>query len=325
MKDYKGILIYVEQHEGTIHKVSYELINKAKELCKQSNAPLCCLVLGDEGIDVKGLNYCGADKVFYMKDRCFENPEEYLFKENIVKFVKEYKPETILIGATNFGRSLAPRIAAALKIGLTADCTDLKVDGDGKLIQVRPAFSNNIFAHIKSKGFPQMATVRYKEFNEAERNEKRDINVSVIEPYVRSYDKISWIQEFKKENFDITEAEVVVAAGRGIKKAEDLHMLEELASLLGGKIGASRALVDAGMIGSAHQIGYSGNRVKPKIYIACGISGAPQHIAGMKESEVIVAINSDPSAPIFNIADYGYVGDLYEVIPKMIEEINSTK
>ncbi|RMD04056.1 electron transfer flavoprotein subunit alpha/FixB family protein [Clostridium autoethanogenum] len=325
MKDYKGILIYVEQNEGIIHKVSYELINKAKELCKQSNSPLYCLVLGDEGIDVKELNYCGADKVFYMKDGCFENPEEYLFKENIVKFVKEYKPETILIGATNFGRSLAPRIAAALKIGLTADCTDLKMDEDGKVIQVRPAFSNNIFAHIKSKGFPQMATVRYKEFNEAERNEKKDINVSVIEPYVRSYDKVSWIQKFKEENFDITEAEVVVAAGRGIKKAEDLHMLHKLASLLGGEIGASRALVDTGMIGSTHQIGYSGNRVKPKLYIACGISGAPQHIAGMKESEVIIAINSDPSAPIFNIADYGYVGDLYEVIPKMIEKINSSK
>ncbi len=325
MKDYNGILIYVEQNEGAIHKVSYELINKAKELCEKNNSPLYFLVLGDKSIDVSELSYCGVDKIFYMRNKCFEKPEEYLFKENIIKFVEEYKPETILIGATNFGRSLAPRIAAALKIGLTADCTDLKIDEDGKLIQIRPAFSNNIFAHIKSKDFPQMATVRYKEFSEAKRDENREVKVLTLEPYVTEYSKISSIQEFKEENFDITEAEVVVAAGRGIKKQEDLYMLEELASLLGGKLGVSRALVDAGMIGNAHQIGYSGNRVKPKLYIACGISGAPQHIAGMKESEVILAVNNDPSAPIFNISDYGYVGDLYEVIPQMIERIKLCK
>lgn len=321
IKTYNGIMIYVEQNNGVLHRVSYELINKGKELCKKYNSPLYCLVLGGEGLNVSELSYRGADKIFYMENKCFEQPEEYLFKENIVKFIEEYMPETILIGATNFGRSLAPRIAAALKIGLTADCTDLKIDDDRKLIQIRPAFSNNIFAHIKSKAFPQMATIRYKEFSEAKRDENREVNISMINPYVAEYSGINTIRIFNEENFDITEAEVVVAGGRGIRRKEDLDMLKELAEMLGGKLGVSRALVDAGMIGNVHQVGYSGNRVKPKIYIACGISGDPQHIAGMKESEIIIAINSDPSAPIFNICDYGYVGNLYEIIPKMIEEL----
>jgi len=325
MKTYNGIMIYVEQNNGILHRVSYELINKGKELCEKYNSPLYCLVLGCEGLDVAELSYRGVDKIFYMKNKCFQQPEEYLFKENIVKFIEEYMPETILIGATNFGRSLAPRIAAALRIGLTADCTDLKVYDDGKLIQIRPAFSNNIFAHIKSKTFPQMATIRYKEFSETKRDENREVNISVLNPYVTEYNGINRIHVFNEENFDITEAKVVVAGGRGIKKKEDLNMLNELAEILDGKLGVSRALVDAGMIGNAHQVGYSGNRVKLNIYIACGISGAPQHIAGMKESEIIIAINSDPSAPIFNICDYGYVGDLYEVIPKMIEELKIYK
>jgi electron transfer flavoprotein alpha subunit len=325
MEKNNGVLVFVEHNAGQIHNVSYELINKGKELCIQNKSSLYCLVLGEDGLNVEELNYRGADRVYYMKGKCFNQPEEYLYKENIVRFIKEHKPETVLIGATNFGRSLAPRIAAALKTGLTADCTELKIDDEGSLIQIRPAFSNNIFAHIKTVTYPQLATIRYKEFEESKRDATRKIDILPLEPYVSEYKGTSITHIFREENFDITNAEIVVAGGRGIKKKEDLEMLRELAALLGGELGVSRSLVDSGWISGSHQVGYSGNRVKPKVYIACGIAGAPQHIAGMKDSELIIAINNDPSAPIFNIADYGYVGNLYQIVPEMIESLKNRK
>ncbi|MBP1926971.1 electron transfer flavoprotein alpha subunit [Sedimentibacter acidaminivorans] len=322
MSEYKGILVIAEQNNNVIHKVSYELLNKAKELAQSLNIPLNCLLLGNDGINAKELNYRGADTVFFMKSEIFLVAEEYLYKQNIVNFINENKPEIVLIGATNFGRSLAPRIAAALETGLTADCTNLKIDEDGHLIQIRPAFSDNILAYIKTAHYPQMATIRYKEFSEAERDLNREINIVELQPYFCNYDKTNIIKTLNDSDVNITEAEIVVATGRGIKKKEDLRMIETLAQKLGGVMGVSRALVDAGMTSSAYQVGYSGNRVKPKIYIACGISGAPQHLAGMKESELIIAINSDPSAPIFSIADYGYVGDIYEIIPNLIRDLD---
>lgn len=322
MSEYKGILVIAEQNNNIIHKVSYELLNKAKELAQSLNIPLNCLLLGNDGINAKELNYRGADTVFFMKSEIFLVAEEYLYKQNIVNFINENKPEIVLIGATNFGRSLAPRIAAALETGLTADCTNLKIDEDGHLIQIRPAFSDNILAYIKTAHYPQMATIRYKEFSEAKRDLNREIDIVELQPYFCNYDKTNIIKTLNDSDVNITEAEIVVAAGRGIKKKEDLKMIETLAQKLGGVMGVSRALVDAGMTSSAYQVGYSGNRVKPKIYIACGISGAPQHLAGMKESELIIAINSDPSAPIFSIADYGYVGDIYEIIPNLIRDLD---
>lgn len=320
MREYKGLLIIAEQNDNEIHRVSYELLGKGREIAEKINAPVNVLILGGE-MDVAELCIRGADKVYYMKHKCFERAEEYLFKENIVKFIQHHRPEIILIGATHFGRSLAPRIAGALKTGLTADCTALDIDGEGNLIQIRPAFSDNILANIKTIRYPQMATIRYKEFNEGIRDESRKTDIEVLSPYVKEYGKSIILDVFKEEDFDITEAEVIVAGGRGVKNKEDLRILEELAQSLGGVLGASRALVDGGMISSVHQVGYSGNRVRPKIYIACGISGAPQHIAGMKESDLIIAINSDPSAPIFNIADIGYVGDLYDIVPRLIKEL----
>ncbi|WP_312648854.1 electron transfer flavoprotein subunit alpha/FixB family protein [Aminipila sp.] len=318
MKEEQGILVIAEQNKGEIHKVSYELLNKGKELAKTMKSTLNCLLLGPEGICAEELNYRGAQTVYYMKGSMFAISEEYTYKSNIVAFIREKKPKIVLIGATNFGRSLAPRIAAALQTGLTADCTDLQLDEEGRLIQIRPAFSDHLFAHIKTITNPQMATVRYKEFKEAERNIQNTKKVIEIKAYYNLNSKIMVDEIVAMNDFDITEAEVIVAGGRGIRKREDLAMLEELAETLGGKVGVSRALVDAGMADSASQVGYSGNRVKPKVYFACGISGAPQHVAGMKESQIIIAVNSDPSAPIFQIADYGYVGDLYEVIPQFI-------
>lgn len=322
-REYKGILVFAEQKEGDIHHVSYELLGKARELSREKQMPVYSVILGPSNINVEELIYRGSEKVFYYNNPIFDAHLENLYKVNLVKLIEEIRPEIILIGATSFGRSLAPRLAAALKTGITADCTGLEIDEDGKLIQIRPAFSENILAHIKTKTMPQISTIRYKEFPEAERNVnyKGDI---IKKEAVETDEVVKIIKKIKEKEVDITEADVVVAGGKGIKKPEDFELLRELADLLGGVVGASRDVVDEGYISHDHQVGYSGYRVKPKVYIACGISGAPQHLAGMKDSEKIIAINTDPSAPIFNVADYGIVGDLYEVVPQLINRIKNS-
>ncbi|MHC6180219.1 electron transfer flavoprotein subunit alpha/FixB family protein [Clostridium sp. JNZ X4-2] len=322
-KEYNGILVFAEQKKGQIHKVSYELLGKARELADKLNAPVYSVLLAPKGIKAEELIYRGADKVFYIENDVFNEPEELVYKMNLVQLIHKIKPEIFLIGATSLGRSLAPRLAAALNTGLTADCTGLEIDEDGKLIQIRPAFSENILAHIKTDTYPQMATVRYKEFNEGRRNDKNNGEIIREDAVKPENELVKVIKELKEQEVNISDASVVVAAGRGLKKAEDFAMIKELADLLGGLVGATRSIVDDGFISKDFQVGYSGNRVKPKIYIACGISGAPQHLAGMKESEFIVAINTDPSAPIFNIADYGIVDDMYKVIPELVNNIRS--
>lgn len=318
---YHGVLIVAEMEGDHVHRVAYELLHQGRQIADAVQAPLTCLLLTGRTVDPAELCQRGADRVYLMEHAAFANVEEQFFTENIVAFIREHRPETVLIGATHLGRSLAPRVAAALNTGLTADCTDLRVDSEGNLEQIRPAFSDNILAHIKTIRRPQMATVRYKEFSEASFSAEAKIAIERIAPYTTEIRGVKIDQVIEIGGAHITDAEVIVAGGRGIRKAEDLQLLKTLADLLGGQVGVSRALVDAGMAASTMQVGYSGNRVKPKVYIACGISGAPQHLAGMKESALIVAINNDPSAPIFNIADYGYVGDLYAVVPKLIETL----
>ncbi|MCI1945200.1 electron transfer flavoprotein subunit alpha/FixB family protein [Clostridium luticellarii] len=322
-KEYSGVLVFAEQKKGQIHNVSYELLGKARQLADKLNAPVYSVLLGPNGIRAEELIYRGADKVFYIEDDIFNEPEELVYKINLVKLIDRIKPEIFLIGATSLGRSLAPRLAAALNTGLTADCTGLEIDEDGKLVQIRPAFSENILAHIKTDTYPQMSTVRYKEFDEAKRNEQNEGEIVKVDAVKPQEQLVKVISELKEQQVDISDASVVVAAGKGLKKAEDIEMIQELADLLGGLVGASRSIVDDGFISKDFQVGYSGNRVKPKIYIACGISGAPQHLAGMKESEFILAINTDPSAPIFNVADYGIVADMYKVIPELINSIKN--
>lgn len=321
-KEFKGVLVFAEQKNGEIHKVSYELMQKGREIADTLGVKVYSVLLGPSNMKTEELIYRGANKVFYIGDNEFSVPEEMIYNTNLVSLINNVKPEICLIGATSFGRSLAPRLAAALGTGLTADCTGLEIDEDGKLVQIRPAFSENILAHIKTDTYPQMATVRYKEFSEAKRDSNRKGEIIKVEP-IKVEDKlVEIIKELNKQGADITEANVVVAGGKGLKSPGDIKMLQELAELLGGVVGASRAIVDEGYIGKDHQVGYSGNRVKPKLYIACGISGAPQHLAGMKDSEIILAINSDPSAPIFNIANYRLIGDMYEIIPQLIKKIN---
>ncbi|MFW6197023.1 MAG: electron transfer flavoprotein subunit alpha/FixB family protein [Thermoplasmatota archaeon] len=319
--DSSGVWILAEHEKGEIHPITYELLRKARELSDDIDAYLTAVLCTPDKNNSQELIYRGADRVIVVEDDRFDEPDESFFKDNIVRLVKEEKPHILLVGATNFGRSLAPRIAAALKTGLTADCTGLKID-DGNFVQIRPAFTGNILAHISTDRCPKMSTVRYKEFDESERNENRDGEIVEKEPIKSDNDEgIEILEEIVEEKVNIQDAEIVCSGGRGLKDSSDFELIEALADTLGGKVGSSRPLVDEGWISRDHQVGYSGNRVKPRIYIACGISGAPQHLAGMKESDIIIAINKDASAPIFQHADYGIVGDLYEVIPEMIEQI----
>ena len=325
MKTCKGVLTFAEQREGIIHPVSYEIIGKGRELADRLKTKLYSVLLTGKKAETKELIYRGTDELFYYEDPSFNFPNELVYEKSIVDLIRELNPEIFLIGATNFGRSMAPRIAAALDTGLTADCTGLEIDEDGRLEQIRPAFSGNILAHIKSTNYPQMSTVRYKEFEEPPRDPSRIGRITKKKAVITGIDEDRVLKKERAKEIDITEAKVVVSGGRGLKRPEDFKLLKELADLLGGVVGSSRPLVDEGWISKDHQVGYSGNRVKPGIYIACGISGSPQHQVGMRGSDIIVAINTDPSAPIFKIADYGIVGNLYEIVPLLIDIINEEK
>ncbi|SDX92511.1 electron transfer flavoprotein alpha subunit apoprotein [Acetomicrobium thermoterrenum DSM 13490] len=317
----REILVFAEQRRGRVHPVTIELLGKAIELSNRLPLMVSSVLMGrDVQGEAQELIYYGAKKVYLFEDSSLYSYDPILYKTNIVALAKEINPYAILFGSTHIGRSLAPRVAASLGTGLTADCTNLSIDEDGAFIQIRPAFTGNILAHIKTKTSPSMSTVRYKVMQRAKRDEKREGIIVKMTPLPNDP---SWevIDERVIEGINLPDAEVIVSGGRGLKRAEDFKMLEELAKLLGGVVGSSRPLVDEGWIGKEHQVGFSGNTVKPKLYIACGISGSPQHLAGMRDSEMIVAINSDPSAPIFRYADMGIIGDIYEIIPKMIEKL----
>jgi electron transfer flavoprotein alpha subunit len=322
MKDYKGVMVFAEQEDGKIHPVTFELLGKGRELADKLNVELSSVLLGHNiEKEAKELIYHGADKVFLFEHESLKEFDVIKYKENIVNLLKEVKPEIFLVGATKVGRTLAPRIAASLETGLTADCTDLDLDEEGNLIQIRPAFSGNIMAKIRTRTRPQMATVRYKIMKKLDRDEGR--KGEIVRKKVRLVENsgIKIVSKELSKEIDISEAEVIVSCGRGLRSPEDFRTFEELANLLGGAVGSSRPLVDEGWISKEHQVGFSGNIVKPKVYIACGISGSPQHLFGMRDSELIIAINKDPSAPIFSVADYGLIGDIYEIMPLLIKKI----
>ena len=322
MKERGDVLVFAEQENGEIHQVSYELLGKGRELADRLGVKLNAVLLGWH-IENKAseLVYRGADNVFLYEHPSLQDFDAVRYSRNIVKLVKETRPDIFLIGATRIGRTLAPKIAAALRTGLTADCIDLDLDSDGNLIQIRPAFSGNIMAQIRTKTRPQMATVRYRVMQMRERDTRREGKIIKKKVEVINETGMKIIEKIRADEVNLPEAEVIVSGGRGLKKPEDFSLLQELAGLLGGIVGSSRPLVDAGWISKDHQVGFSGNTVKPKVYIACGISGAPQHLFGMRDSDVIIAINKDPTAPIFNISDYGVIGDLYEFVPLLIREI----
>jgi len=322
VKERGDVLVFAEQENGEIHQVSYELLGKGRELADRLGVKLNAVLLGWH-IENKAseLVYRGADNVFLYEHPSLQDFDAVRYSRNIVKLVKETRPDIFLIGATRIGRTLAPKIAAALRTGLTADCIDLDLDSDGNLIQIRPAFSGNIMAQIRTKTRPQMATVRYRVMQMREKDTRREGKIIKKKVEVINETGMKIIEKIRADEVNLPEAEVIVSGGRGLKKPEDFSLLQELAGLLGGIVGSSRPLVDAGWISKDHQVGFSGNTGKPKVYIACGISGAPQHLFGMRDSDVIIAINKDPTAPIFNISDYGVIGDLYEFVPLLIREI----
>jgi electron transfer flavoprotein alpha subunit len=325
VKNENGLVVLAEQREGRVHPVAYELLGKGREIADRLGLGLAAVLLGDGvAAGASELIYHGADRVFLYEHPIFRDFDLLNYEHNIVKLLRGLGPEICLLGATHLGRSLGPRIAVALATGLTADCTGLEVAEDGSLIQVRPAFSGNILAQIKTSTRPQMATVRYKVMPCGARDAGRRGEIVRREPEIVP-SRLTLVRKETCGEASLAEADVIVSGGRGLRKAEDFSLLAELAGLLGGAVGASRPLVDDSWIGREHQVGFSGNTVKPRIYIACGISGSPQHLAGMRLADVIIAINSDPSAPIFGVADYGIVGDLYDVVPRLIEKVKKQR
>ena len=327
--DYKGVWIFAEQRNGKVASVSFELLGVGKKLADELGTELSAILLGAEESDAKELIKWGADKVYLSSDPAFEKFNDDTYTEALSGLIKEHKPSIVLSGATPIGRSFIPRVAARLKTGLTADCTSLEIDKDTKnLLQIRPAFGGNIMATILCPDYrPQMATVRPRVMKKGKYDEGRAGEIISIETdNLTSRTKvIDSVKEVSEVTVNLHEADVIVSGGRGLGDAKGFKLLEELAGVLGGAVGASRAVVDEGWIPYSHQVGQTGKTVCPKVYIACGISGAVQHLVGMQSSDIIIAINKNPEAPIFNVATYGIVGDLYEIIPLLIKKIKELK
>jgi len=326
LSDYRGVLIYAEQRSGQIHPVAYELLGKGRALAEQLGESLYAVVIGDGVLRcAEELVARGADRVFVYDHPALADYRDDPYSTLLAELVREEKPSIFLIGATAVGRSLGPRVAACLETGLTADCTGLEIDTETRLlVQTRPAFGGNIMATIICPDRrPQMATVRYKVMLEAERDPSRrgDVVEKPVDPEGLP-DRVK-VLNFRPaaEEVNIVDADVVVSGGKGLGDPKGFELVEKLARVLGGAVGASRPTVDEGWIGYRHQVGLSGRTVRPKLYMACGISGAVQHLAGMKTSDVIIAVNRDREAPILNVSSLGAVGDLYEVIPRLIEKI----
>ncbi|MFX1303560.1 MAG: FAD-binding protein [Promethearchaeota archaeon] len=325
--EWKGVLIFGEQRDGEILEVVYELLGKGKMLADKLNESLLCIILGNSVKRINDLKFYGADEIHYFNDNNLEMFNCEIYSKIISNFVKNIKPSIFLIGATSIGRELGPRIAAKLKTGLTADCTDLEINKEGLLLQTRPAFGGNIMASIICPySRPQMATVRPKvmKIKENKNGEGDVINHHVNSEFVKS--RIITLSEMKyNEHYNIENADIIVSGGLGLGKKEGFILLQELADELNGAIAASRPAVDAGWADPTVQVGMSGKIVQPHLYIACGISGAVQHRVGMETSDVIVAINKDERAPIFEIADFGIVADLYDFLPKFIQNLKKNK
>ncbi len=323
IKDYKGIWVFVEQKNGKVQSISYELLGKAQELAKKLNCQVSGVLIGNNLEDqLDELIWHGADNIYLVEAPEIANFQDDPYTNILVELVKKHKPEILLCGASAIGRSLISRVAIKIKAGLTADCTGLDIDPDKKiLLQTRPAFGGNIMATIISPNFrPQMSTVRHKVFQPMTPDKHRKgkiIRESFDSSLYVSRTKLLDIVEEVESLVNIAEADIIVSGGRGMKGKENFKILEELAHVLGSAVGSSRAAVDSGWMPYSHQVGQTGRTVAPKIYIACGISGQIQHLVGMQSSKIIIAINKDPEAPIFKVATYGIVGDVFQVVPAL--------
>lgn len=325
------ILLYAEvTQENYVHTVIFELANKAQELAKKlDNAQVSALLICKQGLaDLykEAFINSGFDKVYIAEDNRFTHYSTELYSKVAIDVIKEIKPEIILIGATSQGRDLAPRVSSSLHTGLTADCTALDVNEKGQLMATRPTFGGKLMATILSKTLPQMATVRPKVFKPSAENVVKNtqfLNVNVvIDDIKRKVEFVEFVKRAKCEINDIDSAKIIVAGGKGMKNQAGFELLKILAQKLGATVGASRGAVDMGLAPVEIQIGQTGKTVSPKLYIACGISGAIQHTVGMCDSDKVIAINKDPNAPIFEVSDIGYVGDVFEVLPELIKSLN---
>jgi len=329
--DYNGVWVFAEQRGAKLQKVSLELLGKGRDISDKLGVKLTAVLLGSGITDISKelINY-GADEVIVCDNELLKNYTTDGYTKVICELVEKYKPEVFLIGASFIGRDLGPRVAARLSTGLTADCTGLDIDSESKnLMMTRPAFGGNLMATIEcAEHRPQMATVRPGVFERLKIDESRTGSIELEKIDLAKEDirtEVIEIVKTAKDMVDIGEAEIIVSGGRGVGNKENFALLKELAEAMGGVVGASRAAVDNGWMDKVYQVGQTGKTVRPKVYIACGISGAIQHLAGMQDSDYIVAINKDPEAPIMKAADLAIVGDFTKVIPELINKVKEVK
>jgi electron transfer flavoprotein alpha subunit len=326
---WRGVAVYVDHFEGQIHPVTFELLGKARELADKCGQPVYALFAGS-GVENRAeeLLHYGVDEVFVYDSPALEYFRVEPYTAAFTDFVRKVKPGTVLVGGTTVGRSLAPRTAARLRTGLTADCTTLDMQPSGELDQIRPAFGGNIMAHIRTPYHrPQFATVRYKIFSAPARQAQANGAITrceLAEEQLAARTRVLAVHPKPKVE-NIEDAEVIVVAGRGLRREKDLEMVYALAERLGGQVASTRPLIEAGWVDPRRQIGLSGRTVKPRLIVTCGVSGSIQFVSGMKGSETIVAINLDPQAPIFKTAHYCLVGDLYEILPHFLAQVPAGK
>ena len=331
MSTNKEIWVYAEQENGKLAGVVFELLSEGRKLAAKSGFTLCAVLASANGkpMHQELFNY-GAKKIYNIKDPRFEIYQNDYFSKAMADLIKDRSPEIVLYGASTIGRSLAPTVAVMGWAGLTADCTELDFDTERQiLLQTRPAFGGNIMATIICPDHrPQMSTVRSNVFkkervSENESGEVVEIKVDLSGVKERMKRVESVVEEVS--TVDLKAADYIVSGGRGLGAPEKFEVVEKLANALGGAVGASRATVDAGWISHHHQVGQTGKTVCPLVYVACGISGAIQHLAGMQSADLIIAINKDPDAPIFDVADFGLVGDLHQIVPEFTKQINALR
>lgn len=330
LASYRGIWVFAEWREGVVHKVGHELLSTGRMLADKLKVPVAAVLLGHQLKDeaIRELIAYGADTVYVA-----DHPELAHFRDDayakvVVELVRQQKPEVLLAGATTIGRSFIPRVAASLQTGLTADCTELDVNDEGLLLQTRPAFGGNVMATIICPNKrPQMATVRPKVMKPLKRPDHQGEIVPVSVPAACFESRIEVLEVIpeKDQTAKLTEADVIVSGGRGLQKAENFALVEEVARLFKGAVGSSRGAVEEGWIAPSHQVGQTGRTVSPSLYMAVGIAGAIQHLVGMQSSKVIVAVNKDSMAPIFDVATYGVVADLFEFIPAFVKKIKQER
>jgi len=327
---YRGVWVIAEHFKNKIHNVVFQLLGKGRELANALKVNLSFVILGANFDDnLKEFSQYGADEIIYIKSSILKDYYSDLYVKTLTELIIEHKPEIILIGATPTGRDFAPRVAKRVNAGLTADCTGLVIDLESRnLLQTRPTFGGNIMATIKTPfSRPQMATVRPDIFKSLIKS-KRNVKINKIEYDYSQKDSVSKILKIinrEKKKINLEEAEIIITGGRGVGSKENFKLIEQLADCLNAEVGGSRVAVELNWIEQDRQVGQTGKTVSPKLYIACGISGAIQHIVGMQGSEIIIAINKDPKAPIFKLAHYGIVGDLQKVIPELIKKIKKIR